>query len=176
MPVWLQIIIAIVGALGTICGILGISSYVSERQKHKAQKKNEDEDRAEQQRIQDEEKLEKMRHDEYINELREIIRSEISPIAEDLDKIQEDLQLVKRGVQVTCRNDLEDIADKAQKQKFLSAYDKQRFESAYQSYHSLGKNGVMDAKRDAILNYPETKPSTSTRKKSNKKQLLFENK
>ena len=175
MPVWLQIIIAIVGALGTVCGILGISAYVSERQKHKAQKKNEDEDRAEQQRIQDEENLEKMRRDGYIKELREIIRSEISPISEDLNKIKEDLQLVKRGVQVTCRNDLEDLADKAQKQKFLSAYDKQRFESAYQSYHSLGKNGVMDAKRDAILNYPETKPSTK-KKSNNKKQLLFENK
>lgn len=172
MPIWLQIVIAVFGLVGTVLGILGVSAYVNERAKHRAQKKNKEEDEAEQQRLEEQKKLEKMKHEEYITELTSIIKAEFAPITQDLLDIKDDLKLVKRGVQVTCRNDLEDLADKAEKQGYLSAYDKQRFESAYQSYHALGKNGVMDAKRDRILVLPEAKPVAKRRAPAKKKVLL----
>ena len=56
----------------------------------------------------------------------------------------------------------------------ISAENKQRFENTYNSYHALGKNGVMDAKRDKILAMPEHK--AYTRRRSSKKQTLLETK
>jgi len=140
--------------------------------KHRASRRNKKEDDAEAKKLEDQKRLEEMRHEEYKAELKLIINNAIAPIIRDLESIKKDVTLVKKGVQTTCRNDLEDLADKAEKQKFLSAYDKQRFESSYQSYHSLGENGVMDAKRDRVLAMPEHKPTT--KKKSSKKQLLVE--
>ena len=174
MPVWLQIIIAIFGLIGTILGIFGISAYISERMKHKATRKNKREDEEEAKRLEEQRKLNEMKHSEYISELKTIIGNALEPIAKELTDIKSDLSLVKGGVQVTCRTDLEELADKAEKQGFLSAYDKDRFEITYQKYHALGQNGVMDAKRDRILALPESKQVT--RKPKPKKVLLVENK
>ena len=159
MPIWLQIVVAVVGAIGTICGILGITAYISERQKHRASKKNQAEDEAEAKKLEEQRKLEEMRHQEYVTELKTIIGDALLPVANKLTDIENDLGLVKRGVQVTCRNDLEELADKADKQGYLSRYDKDRFESAYLAYHNLGKNGVMDATYTRIMGMNEIKPA-----------------
>ena len=148
MPVWLEILIAIIGLLGTILGILGITTYISERMKHKALKQNEKED-----------KIEELKYNGYLNELKSIINEAIEPI-------KEDLTAVKQGTQATCRNDLEEMYAVAEKQGYCSNEDKQKFESTYQAYHLLGKNGVMDSKRAKILAMPETKPVKCIRKKA----------
>lgn len=96
------------------------------------------------------------------------LEASMKDIKTDIEKVKVDLEKVKKGVQVGNRTDLEQIADKAEKQGFCSAYDKQRFEATYQAYHALGKNGVMDAKRDKVLAMPESKPV--------KKTILVENK
>ena len=170
---WYEVLVLVLGIVGSLFGIFGISAYINERMKHKASKRNQKEDDAEAKKLEDQKKLEEMRHKEYKDELTLIISEAVAPIVKDLESIKNDLGLVKTGVQVTCRIGLEDIADKAEKQKYLSAYDKQRFESAYQSYHALAENGVMDAKRDRILSMPEYKP---TAKKPRAKKVLLENK
>ena len=179
MPAWLTILIAVFGLVGTIFGIFGVSAYINERMKHKAAKKNQAEDEAEQKKKEEEKRAEEMKHQEYVTELKTIIGTAIaealSPVNEKLTNIEDDLGKVKRGVQVNCRNDLEELAAKAEHDKFISHYDKKRFESAYQAYHDLGKNGVMDATRERILNMDETKPTTK-RKPRAKKQVLSENK
>lgn len=174
MPVWLSIIIAVVGAIIGIFGGVGLSAYLQKRMSHKAEKKNQKEDEAEAEKLAKEKKLEAMKHEEYKAELKLIINDAIAPIIRDLESIKTDLALVKTGVQVTCRSDLEDLADKAERQKFMSAYDKQRFENTYKSYHALGENGVMDAKRDRILAMPEYKPENKKKSKTTKKTILVE--
>ena len=72
-----------------------------------------------------------------------------------LKEIKEDVILLKKGIQATCRNDLEEMFEKAEKQGFCSNNDKMKFEASYQVYHALGKNGVMDIKREKILKMPE---------------------
>lgn len=171
---WYEIIVLILGMLGNVFGILGISAYISERAKHRAQKLNKKEDESEAKKLEEERKLEEMKREEYKAELKLIINNAIAPIIRDLESIRDDMVLVKTGVQVNCRSDLEDLADKADKQGYMSAYDKQRFENTYNSYHALGKNGVMDAKRDRILALPEHK--AYTRRRSSKKQTLLETK
>ena len=47
--------------------------------------------------------------------------------------------------------------EKAEKAGYCSSDDKMKFEATYQAYHSLGKNGVMDVKREKLLQMPETK-------------------
>lgn len=155
MPQWLEIIIGIIGLIGTILGILGITTYINARIKHKAEKKNQEND-----------KLETLKYNEHIRELKEIISLEISPIKIDLKEIKDDLMLVKKGTQATCRNDLEEMYSKADKEGFCSDDDKQKFEATYQIYHMLGNNGVMDVKREKLLKMPETKPVKCIRKKA----------
>ena len=114
-----------------------------------------------------------MKHEAYVAELKGIINDSlvqvITPLATDLTEIKADMHLVKKGVQATCRNDLEEIYAQAEKDGYCSNEDKERFETTYQVYHSLGKNGVMDAKRDRLLALPESK-------KTKAKTKLVENK
>ena len=139
MPAWLNIVIAIISGIGTVLGIFGITSYMNKRMEHKAELKN-----------QEEKRVAELKREAYKQELKEIIDAALLPI-------KEDLVLVKKGTQATCRNDLEEMFAIANKQGFCSNEDKQKFESTYQAYHSLGNNGVMDAKREKLLKMPETK-------------------
>ena len=173
MPVWLSIIVAVVTAIIGIFGGVGLSAYLQKRMSHKAEKKNKREDEEELRKIEEQKRLEQMKHEEYKSELRSIIGEAVLPIANKLELIEQELIKVKKGVQVSNRTDLEEMAEKADKQKFMTAYDKQRFEATYQAYHDLGKNGVMDATRNRILAMPESKP-TSKRKSTTKKKILVE--
>lgn len=171
---WYEVLVLILGIIGSVFGIFGISAYIGERAKHKAQKVNKKEDEEEAKKMEEQKKLEEMRHEEYKAELKLIINNATAPIIKDLESIKDDIILLKTGVQGNCRSDLEDLADKADKQGYMSAYDKQRFESTYKSYHALGENGVMDAKRERILAMPEHK--ATAKRRTSKKQVLLENK
>ena len=151
MPEWLTILLAVIGGIGTILGFLGLTAYLTERGKHKAKRRNEREDR-------EMAESEQTRHQMYLDELRGIIRSEVAPIAQDIATIKHDQELLKRGSQVTCRMILENIYAEAERDGWCPSETKQRFEDTYQIYHSLGRNGVMDAKRERLLAMPETKP------------------
>lgn len=100
----------------------------------------------------------------------------LSPIISKLDMLEEDMIKVKKGVQVSNRTDLEELSEKADKQGFLSAYDKQRFEATYQAYHNLGRNGIMDATRERILAMSETKQVKKKTTTTKKKVVLLEDK
>ena len=145
MPEWLQTIVAVIGVVGTVLGILGITSYINTRMQHKAQKKNDESD-----------KIDTLKHNDYINQLKSIISIEINPLTVTLQEIKDDIILLKKGAQATCRNDLEEMYEKAERDGFCSSDDKMKFEATYQVYHLLGQNGVMDIKRENILKMPET--------------------
>ena len=120
----------------------------------KAEKKNEEED-----------KIELLKYNGYKEELKTIINEALVPVKEDLVEVKADLALVKKGTQATCRNDLEEMFAIAEKQGYCSNEDKQKFEATYQAYHTLGKNGVMDAKREKLLEMPEIKIKNSQKVK-----------
>lgn len=145
MPIWVDILAAIAGVIGTLLGGFGISSYIQTRMQFKAQKKNKDE-----------EKQEALKQEDYLRQLKAIINEEMSPIVDSLKEIKDDVILLKKGIQSTCRNDLEEMFEKAEETGFCSSDDKMKFEATYQVYHMLGQNGVMDIKREKILKMPET--------------------
>ncbi len=174
MPVWLQIVIAIVGAIGTICGILGITTYISERQKHKAQKKNQSEDEEAAKKLAEQKKLEQMKHDAYVEELKQVIGEAVAPVINKLNAVEEDLCLVKGGLQKDLYVDLVHIYNDHMKKGFVTLSEKRDYDSLYWAYHKLGKNGVADGMHETIMNMPDSKPAP--RKSKSKKQLLVENK
>ena len=165
MPIWLQILVAVVGALGTIFGAIGVTAYFAERAKHKAQKKNDAEDKKEAEEAEKQQKLEELEQNEIMNNLAEALADILLPKFKDL--MAKELAPIKAGIQVTSRYDLDELTSKADAQGWLSQYDKDRYKQMYDAYHNLGENGVMDGafKRITSLpNRPPQKPKRNSRK------------
>ena len=76
MPLWLTIIIAVAGAIVGLFGGVGISAYLQKRMSHKAEVKNKKEDEAAAKKAEEIKKMEDLKHQAYLNELRAIIREE----------------------------------------------------------------------------------------------------
>lgn len=148
MPDWVANVSLILSIVVSIFGLCGFSVYINERVKHRANKKNikEDEKEAE---------FKKIEEMEYRKILKEVVVEEVSPLINSVDDIKKDIEKLKHGVQASNRADLEVLVEKADTQGYLSKYEKDRFEQLYMAYHTLGKNGVMDASRKRILNLPE---------------------
>ena len=165
MPIWLQILVAVVGVLGTIFGAIGVTAYFAERAKHKAQKKNDAEDKKEAEEAEKQQKLDELEQNEIMNKLAETLAGILVPQFKNM--MSEELAPIKAGVQATCRYDLDELTSKADAQGWLSQYDKDRYKQMYTSYHNLGENGVMDAafKRiTALPNRPPQKLKRNSRK------------
>lgn len=64
------------------------------------------------------------------------------------------LRAVRKGMQLILRASLNDMYIKF-KQNSPTADDKQAFEEMYKCYENLGENGVMAAKREAVLTMQE---------------------
>lgn len=148
MPDWVANVSLILSIVVSIFGLCGFSVYINERVKHRANKKNikEDEKEAE---------FKKIEEMEYRKLLKEVVVEEVSPLINSVDDIKKDIEKLKHGVQASNRADLEVLVEKSDTQGYLSKYEKDRFEQLYMAYHTLGKNGVMDASRKRILNLPE---------------------
>lgn len=151
MPEWLQITATAISIIASLFGLCGISIYINERVKHKANKKNEQED-------EEQKAIEQAKNEHYKQIIVQAISEKIDPLENELSEVKEDLKKLKAGVQASNRADLQVLVDKAENQNWLSAYDKHRFYQLYQAYHNLGKNGVMDAYKDKVLALPDVPP------------------
>ena len=151
MPEWLQITATAISIIASLFGLCGISIYINERVKHRASKKNEQEDK-------EQEAIEQAKNEHYKQIIVQAISEKIDPLENELSEVKEDLKKLKAGVQASNRADLQVLVDKAENQNWLSAYDKHRFYQLYQAYHNLGKNGVMDAYKDKVLALPDVPP------------------
>lgn len=77
--------------------------------------------------------------------------------AEDSKK-EEDMRLLKKGIQALLKNDLKVRYDYWLDQEFAPEDAREDLEAEYRVYHSLGKNGVMDGRRARFLNLPLDPP------------------
>lgn len=162
MPIWATILISVGGFLITAGTFFGFGTYFATLAKRRAEKKIEHQD-----------KLDELEQKDTMDKLVSALMEQLKPlitesvnvaVKEAVAPMENDLKLLKAGVQDGCRNDLEQIVEKADSQKWLSRYDKDRFEHTYDSYHNLGKNGVMDSSRERILKLPERPPVKKSRK------------
>lgn len=69
-------------------------------------------------------------------------------------KREEDLRLLKRGIQALLKNDLKVRYDYWLEKEYAPEDAREDLEAEYCIYHSLGKNGVMDERRAKFLALP----------------------
>ncbi len=177
MPLWLQIVIAVVGLLGTILGIVGITAYINERMKHKAQRLNAKEDK-------EMEEIEQLKHQKYMSDLRAIIREEneasVAPLRDKLAQVDDKLELVADGTLDTLRDRVLSIYYKCMEKGYHTQYDYENIEHMHKDYLNLGGNSfVADCvkKIKALPSEEEFKlKKKQSRKPRAKKQVLLEDK
>lgn len=70
------------------------------------------------------------------------------------EELHDKVSLLMKSQQLQLRKILLNDYITASKRGSITAADLQDWEEVYQSYHSLGENGVMDAKREEMLKLP----------------------
>ena len=174
MPIWLQIFIAVVGAIGTILGIVGFTAYINERMKHRAQKKNLKEDNTEKE-------IEDLRHQKYLTELRSIIKEEnaksVEPLQQELTAIGNKLNLVADGTVDMLRERILSTYYKCLEKGYRTQYDSENIDHMHRDYSGLGGNSFI-ADCVAEIKALPTEVEFKSKKKSAKakKQALTESK
>ena len=178
MPLWLQIVIAVFGLVGTILGILGITTYIGERMKHKAQRKNQKEDK-------EINEIENLRHQHYLNELRTIIKEEnqisVAPIIEDVSRIQSQIKILADGSTDMLRERILSTYYKCMEKGYRTQYDYENVDHMHKDYIGLGGNSFVDTCVEKIKSLPseeeyKAKKKAGRKPKKEKKQLLLEDK
>lgn len=74
------------------------------------------------------------------------------------EKKEDDRQLIKKGLQALLKNDLKVRYDYWLEQGYAPDDARDDLEAEYRIYHALGKNGVMDGRRNRFLNLPSVPP------------------
>jgi hypothetical protein len=77
---------------------------------------------------------------------------------EEEAKKAEDQSLIKKGIQALLKNDLKVRYDYWLEQGYAPDDARDDLEAEYRIYHSLGKNGVMDSRRQRFLALPSVTP------------------
>lgn len=69
------------------------------------------------------------------------------------------VEIIMTAVQRQMRRDLLTDFHRFISQGYIEDDDLAEWESRYQSYHDLGKNGIMDSKRKQLMELPNEKPN-----------------
>lgn len=72
-------------------------------------------------------------------------------------KYANQINILMKSQQAQMRTKLLELYNKYIEQGWISDEDLQDWENQYQAYHSLGKNGILDARRQQLLSLPNTK-------------------
>ena len=93
--------------------------------------------------------------------IREVISEENAPIKEQIQAIKTDIDELnktdrsqRKAIQAILRDRLYSLSNKYLAKGWVNKEEIENFENIYQQYHNLGKNGVMDARRDKVLDLP----------------------
>ena len=73
----------------------------------------------------------------------------------DDEKRDENARLIKKGIQALLKNDLKVRYDYWLDKGYAPEDAREDLEAEYQIYHALGKNGVMDDRRNRFLAQPK---------------------
>ncbi len=93
--------------------------------------------------------------------IREVMSEENAPIKEQVQAIKADIDELnktdrsqRKAIQAILRDRLYSLSNKYLAKGWVNKEEIENFENIYQQYHNLGKNGVMDARRDKVLDLP----------------------
>ena len=124
MPDWLTIMIAVIGLIGTVLGVLGVSGYLGERARHRAEKKNKQEDKTEEEiRAAEDQRLKDTVRGVFQEENKSI-NAKLDNITAEVEEIKSDLADNTNGTVTLLRNDMKKLLDSCRKQGYASTSDK----------------------------------------------------
>ena len=177
MPLWLQIVIAVFGLIGTAAGIVGFTAYWNERMKHKAQIRNNREDREAQE-------IEELRHQKYMSDLRKIIKEEnelsVAPIRSKLAQVESQISILADGTTDMLRERILSTYYKCIEKGYRTQYDYENIEHMHKDYVGLGGNSFVSVCVNAIKGLPSEEEYKAKKKQGRKpkakKQVLVEDK
>ena len=110
--------------VGTVLGVLGISGYLGERARHRAEKKNKQEDKAEEEiKAAEARKLEDTVRGVFQEENREI-NTKLDNITAEIEGLKSNLAANTTGTITLLRNDMKKLLDSGRKQGYASTSDK----------------------------------------------------
>lgn len=161
MPDWLTIVIAVIGLIGTVLGVLGISGYLGERARHKAEKKNRQEDKTEEELQAAEDKR---LHDAICGAVRQEnapINAKLDNITKDIEEMKSDLADNTKGTVTLLRNDMKKSLDYCKRQGYASTSDRANWHELYNTYKNLGGNHFkeyVDAWKEEFDELPAVPP------------------
>lgn len=167
MPDWLTIVIAVVGLLGTVLGVLGVSGYIGERAKHKAEVRNKQEDRTAAE-------LQEVAEQRLHATIRSAFKEEIAPVNKKLDDISTEIDHIKHdladntvGTVTILRDRMKAILDDCRDAGYATTSTKGNWHELYNTYRSLGGNHFkeyVDAWKEELEELPSTPPTKRGRK------------
>lgn len=131
---------AILGVLSVGFGIFGISAYVTERMKHKAQIKNAEEDK----RAEEEEQ---MTQAQLKNTLKETLQEEVASFKKDIEVLHQNIKDIKDDLAANTEGTVTSLRDRmhcsykyCEKQGYATPSDKANWNELYNTYRKLGGN------------------------------------
>lgn len=132
MPAWLSIIIGVISAIGTIGGVLGVTSYMQERAKRKAQIRNREDDEAEE-----------LKQQAYENRLRNIIKEENQSLKDSIKDLKDQITKVEGASLSTIRDAITSCYYKCVAKGYRNDYDYENVHHMYENYVELHGNSYI---------------------------------
>ena len=93
--------------------------------------------------------------------IREVIAEENAPIVAQISEIKKDIDALnatdrtqRKAIQAILRDRLYSLSKKYLAKGWVDKDESENFENIYQQYHNLGKNGIMDSRREKVLELP----------------------
>ena len=129
----ISIVSGILAIVGTVFGIIGLKAYIEVRMKHKAEKKNKQEDELEEARQQ-------ANNAELMKLITSALDTKFAPVEAQLNTIQANLALNTEGTVTILRNDMKKGLDFFKERGYASSNDKASWMELYNTYSKLGGN------------------------------------
>lgn len=82
--------------------------------------------------------------------------------SDQLETVKKEIDTLKIATQAQLRDRLLQGYKEFMSQGYAEYDDKQNWINQYNSYHSLGRNGIMDSYKEKLLNLPDTPPTKAT--------------
>lgn len=151
MPVWLTVLLGVLGGAGTLGGLFGISAYMQERMSRKAKKKGEKEDQEEKK----EEENELKEREEFVLKVAEPLINNINAnidtnnkdimktlkqMNNSIDSLIKNIKLNTEATVTSLRSIMKSNLDRCKDKGYASTSEKASWNDVCAEYKALGGN------------------------------------
>ena len=172
---WYDVLVLVLGIVGSFFGIFGISAYINERMKHKADKKNKKEDDDEQKAKEEAQRIKDMEEKQLLEKFRAIVREENAPLSAKLESVEgkietleNSLKLNTEGTVTILRSDMNRIKTELEERGYATDSEKGNWKQLYTTYGDLGGNHFKEYVDEWKTSIEKLPPAKKIRKNKSK--------